>query len=325
MLFFERPRRPRRALMRWVSRVRSLSAIVASDCRGRVFASRARVQIAPAAIYPLYFSCAADFEYLRLSIRSLTAHGGGHVGRIYVYEDRKQPLTDTQKLALVKETDLPIAYRRTTAPMRWGGVTLLHNELRAFMNLSRELGEHDVIVKVDSDVLFTAGWLFPTVLRGSADLVGQPVASLSTHSRRVVPDVQGGCYFLRVGALPQLRSVPLMAAALQVARTSRYNLWRIPEDRTISQWAHDAALRIRLTDFYLLDLERLRNSSMTTDTEIATCLDQPRAFAVIHFERCKDKMPRCSAWLARRERERERDEVVPDVTGHHLHDARERS
>ena len=224
MLFFARP--PRR-LMGWLQRVRSLWAIVASDCRGRAFRLRTRAQDAPAAIYPLYFSCAADFEYLRLSIRSLTAHGGGHVGRIYVYEDRKQPFTDTQKLELASETDCPIAYRRTAAPMRWG-VTLLHNELRAFLNLCRELAEHDFIVKVDSDVLFTAGWLFPAVLRGGANLVGQPVASLSTHSRRVVPDVQGGCYFLRVGAFPQLRSVPLLAAALRVARTSRVHLLANP-------------------------------------------------------------------------------------------------
>ena len=174
-----------------------------------------------------YFSCAADFEYLRLSIRSLTAHCGGHVGRIYVYEDRKQPLTDTQKLELAKETDRPIAFRRTAAPMRWGGVTLLHNELRAFLNLSRELAEHDVIVKVDSDVLFTAGWLFPTC--SAAVQIWWDNQSLRCRltpgacSRRA-----GWRYFLRVGALPQLRSVPLMAAALQVARTSRYSLWCIP-------------------------------------------------------------------------------------------------
>ena len=74
-----------------------------------------------------------------------------------------------------------------------------------------------------------------------------------------------------------------------------------------------------MTDFYLLDLERLRSSALATDTEIAMCLDQPRAFAVIHFERCKDKMPRCSAWLARREREA----LVPDGTSHHFDDARE--
>ena len=309
MLFFQRAGRP---LMRWWYRVRSLVAIVAGDCRGRWFGLRTRLQDAPPAIYPIYFSCAADFDYLRLSIRSLTAHAGGHVGRIYVYEDRKQPLTAAQKSALLDETHLPIVCRLTTAPMRWGGVTLLHNELRAFMDLSRELGAQDFIVKVDSDVLFAAGWLFSTVLDASADLVGQPVASLATHTRRVVPDVQGGCYFLRVGALPQLRSVPLLAAALQVARTSRYSLWRIPEDRTISQWAHDAALKIRMTDFYLLDLERLRNSSLATDADIASCLDQPHAFAVIHFERCKDKMLACSAWIAQRGREGLASDIARD-------------
>ena len=192
MLFFQRAGRP---LMRWWYRVRSLVAIVAGDCRGRWFGLRTRLQDAPPAIYPIYFSCAADFDYLRLSIRSLTAHAGGHVGRIYVYEDRKQPLTAAQKSALLDETHLPIVCRLTTAPMRWGGVTLLHNELRAFMDLSRELGAQDFIVKVDSDVLFAAGWLFSTVLDASADLVGQPVASLATHTRRVVPDRSGWLLF----------------------------------------------------------------------------------------------------------------------------------
>ena len=35
--------------------------------------------------------------------------------------------------------------------------------------------------------------------------------------------------------------------------------------------------------------ERARCALMT-DADIASCLDQPHAFAVIHFERCKDKM-----------------------------------
>ena len=85
------------------------------------------------------------------------------------------------------------------------------------------------------------------------------------------------------------------------------------------QWAHDAALRIRMTDCYLLDLERLRNSSLATDADIASCLDQPRAFAVIHFERCKDKMLGCSEWMARREREG----LVSDIARHDLCGARE--
>ena len=102
MLFSARPRRP---LMRWFYRGQSLAAIVVGDCRGRLLSGcGTRGQDTPAAIYPVYFSCAADFEYLRLSIRSLTAHCGGHVGRIHVYEDRNQPLTDAQKLALVNET-----------------------------------------------------------------------------------------------------------------------------------------------------------------------------------------------------------------------------
>ena len=50
---------------------------------------RHRHRTATPAIYPVYFTCAADFEYLRLSIRSLTAHAGGTVRRIYVYEDRQ--------------------------------------------------------------------------------------------------------------------------------------------------------------------------------------------------------------------------------------------
>ena len=291
--------RAARSLTRRLQRARSLAALVMGDVRGRLFHVSLPSQKGTPAAYPVYFTCAADFEYLRLSIRSLTAHAGGHVGRIHVYQDCSHPLTAAQKSAVTCDTVLPIVWRTTRAPMSWGGVTLLHNELRAFIDLSRELGPEDFIVKVDSDVLFTAGWLFPTVLGSDADLAGQPVASISSHSRRAVPDVQGGCYFLRVGALPQLRSVSLLAAAREVARTSRYGLWRIPEDRTISQWAHDAGLRVSLTDFYLLDLVPLRNS-LPSDADVARCLTQQRDFALIHFEGCKDKMASCFRWLCRR-------------------------
>jgi hypothetical protein len=292
--------RAARSLTRRVLRARSLAAIVMGDVRGRLLRVSLPAQKGSPATYPVYFTCAADFEYLRLSIRSLTAHAGGHVGRIYVYQDRSHPLTVAQRSAVTGATVLPVVWRTTRAPMSWGGVMLLHNELRAFIDLSRELGPQDFIVKVDSDVLFTAGWLFPTVLGSGADLAGQPVASMSSHTRRAVPDVQGGCYFLRVGALPRLRSVSLLAAAREVARTSRYGLWRIPEDRTVSQWAHDAGLRIHLADFYLLDLAPLRNSSVSSDADVARCLAQQRDFAVIHFERCKEKMASCFQWLSRR-------------------------
>lgn len=300
--------RAARAAMRRFHRGRSMAAILIGDLRGRLFRLSLPAHEGAPATYALYFTCAADFEYFRLSIRSLTAHAGGNVGRIYVYQDRNQLLTAAQKSAVVKDTALPVVWRMTRAPMSWGGVTLLHNELRAFIDLSRELGAEDFIVKVDSDVLFTADWLFRTVLSADADLVGQPVASLATHTKRAIADVQGGCYFLRVGALLQLRSVPLLAAALEVVRTSRYDLWGVPEDRTVSQWAHDARLRIHLTDFYLLDLARLRGSSLSSDAEIAKCMEQQSAFAVIHFERCKDKMAPCYGWLSRRQR----DAAVPE-------------
>src|SRR5262245_24580299 len=137
-----------RALSRRVQRARSLAALVMGDVRGRLVRVSSPSQKGSPAAYPIYFTCAADFEYLRLSIRSLTAHAGGHVGRIHVYQDRSHPLTAAQQSAVTRDTALPVVWRTTRAPMSWGGVTLLHNELRAFIDLSRELGPDDFIVKV---------------------------------------------------------------------------------------------------------------------------------------------------------------------------------
>ena len=182
--------------------------------------------------------------------------------------------------------------RRHPAPQR----------VPAFLDLSGELGPEDFIVKVDSDILFTADWLFPRLLRPGADLIGQPVSSFATHTVRDVPDVQGGCYWLRAGAVFQLRSASLLAAARAVVKTSRYDLWTVPEDRTISQWAHNAKLKVHVEDYYLLDLARLRSRPFSSDTEIEACLSQPTPFGVIHFERCKAKMAPCFEWLTRSER-----------------------
>ena len=57
--------------------------------------------------------------------------------------------------------------------------------------------------------------------------------------------------------------------------------------------------------------ERARCALMT-DADIASCLDQPHAFAVIHFERCKDKMLACSAWIAQRGREGLASDIARD-------------
>jgi hypothetical protein len=87
-----------------------------------------------------------------------------------------------------------------------------------------------------------------------------------------------------------------------VVKTSRYDLWTVPEDRTISQWAHNAKLKVYVEDYYLLDLARLRSRPLSSDLEIEACLSQATPFGVIHFERCKAKMAPCFEWLTRGER-----------------------
>jgi hypothetical protein len=281
----------------WFHRARSLAAIIASDFGGSLSTSTKRAGTAAPAIFPVYFTYAADFEYLRLSLRSLNAYARDRIGRIHVYEDWSYPFTAAQRDALTIDSACAVVFRRTRAPMAWGGVTLLHNELRAFTDLSAELPDDDLIMKVDSDVLFTADWLFSAAINANADVVGQPVASIPTILKRSVSDIQGGCYFLRAGAVRQLRRKRLLGAARQVVKTSSYDLWTVPEDRTMSQWAHAAGLRFRMIDFYLLDLAPLRASPFVSDAEIGRCLEQEGAFAVIHFERCKDKMAPCQRWL----------------------------
>jgi hypothetical protein len=287
---------------RWFHRLRSLALVGLADL---LPLRNVNVQqLGPPGAYPVYFTCSADFPFLQLSIRSLDRYAGRSVRRIYVYQDRANPLTAGQRSALTANSLHPIVFRITRAPMTWGGITLLHNELRAFLDLSRELGPDDFIVKVDSDVLFTADWLFPRFLGLSADLIGQPVSSIATaYTVRDVPDVQGGCYWLRAGAVFELRSTSLLAAARAVVQTiSRYDLWTVPEDRTFSQWAHDARLRVHVEDYYLLDLGRLRGLLFSSDREVEACLSQQTPFGLIHFERCKAKMAPCLEWLTRSER-----------------------
>jgi hypothetical protein len=87
-----------------------------------------------------------------------------------------------------------------------------------------------------------------------------------------------------------------------VKTSSRYDLWAVPEDRTISQWAHNAGLKVHIEDYYLLDLGRLRSLLFASDREVEACLSQQTPFGLIHFERCKAKMAPCLEWLTRSER-----------------------
>ncbi len=229
----------------------------------------------------VYFTCRAHYNYLLLSVKSLMLAARPRIGRVFIYHDRRDPLTRFQRKELSEILPSGSLFRGTRHAMSWGGTRLIDNELTAFNEILPQLGTNDTLVKIDSDTLFLSGKIFDQVDQSNADMVGQRFYSSPTSTEYA----QGGCYFLKTRAVKALTSTYILKAALLSAIAAKPVLPELPEDFFITSLARSEKLSVSLIDFFTTPQGSHQNLSPETASAFISAAKEKHS--VIHFEKNK--------------------------------------
>lgn len=101
----------------------------------------------------VYFSYNPDFNYLKLSIKSLINSGlSPYVGSVTVFEDQSAPFEQSQRdelTALLDSVEVkPVDH------IDWASKESTFNEISSFRQVLEDANHDDLLIKVDSDILF---------------------------------------------------------------------------------------------------------------------------------------------------------------------------
>lgn len=236
----------------------------------------------------VYFTCGKHFTYLDSSLASLGLICPREIGEVIVYVDPRDPFTAPQRAALRRRVPYPVAFRSTEFPMARSGMQVVANELLAYAEAASS-GRHELVAKVDSDVLFLDGAFLSEVLdRSDFTLLG------NRYQRGDLPPwAQGGCYFLRCAHLERVFAGPvwdLLARSL-IAR-GYSDPAACPEDAVISDLIRSGGGHVVFLDY----------QAVAADVpDIDHFLRTPRAGAsLLHFEgREKSRMKEALGSLER--------------------------
>lgn len=193
-----------------------------------------------------FFSCKSYFSYLYCSLHSLIKHAAGIKFKVLVFNDSEQPLSATQTNALskllpdVRVIDWPKSMGWGEAQIGW--------IWKAYALAAEGAAENDIIARVDSDVFFFNDRIFQAVLRSDADLVGDGHFVDFRYC-------QGGCYFLRAGAVNQINEMLRTEGLGELLAAENITV----EDIAAHYFAQRLGLKIWLTWFMMFP-DELRNA-----------------------------------------------------------------
>lgn len=201
-------------------------------------------------IHVVYFSCRRHFDYLLISLKSLSALRSAFLGNVYLYIDKEDFLTETQARSLKKLSLNPTV--RKCNKLSWGGEQTIRTELQAFKDISEEVSPEHYVAKVDSDILFISNDVFARVLKSGDHLLGEKETWCDPFIF-----TQGGCYFLKSSFIPQLGDFKenifeevLKKVNNETMKAKNRSIETCPEDATIYSIAKTKTDKIRFIDFY---------------------------------------------------------------------------
>lgn len=203
----------------------------------------------------VYFSCAAHFEYLLESQRTLAGTGFGQFGNIYLYIDKRDFLLEKQA-ALIRSVwpaGRGPVIRKTKHPMSWGGAGVIVNELEAFDEIESDMGPDDYLAKVDSDVLFSSDTIFKKVMESGAEVVGQKTTNEYAARNSGGEWMQGGLFFLRRQAAAALSRRPVFFQFFDTLKRTSRGITDCPEDAFLFFLCSRLGLNIEMMR-YMLDI-----------------------------------------------------------------------
>lgn len=180
-------------MMRMPVRVRQMPAFV------KQMRQRREVLARPLPRKPVfrlcYFSCHSYFAYLYCALHSLVRSAPDVHYEVLVFNDNDMPISQAQSDQL---RALVPGLRVVPWPKAMGyGPQQIGAIWRAYEMAAEGLQDGDFVARVDSDVFFFNDRIFQAVARSDAALVGD---GHFVDFRFC----QGGCYFLRAGAVRQV-------------------------------------------------------------------------------------------------------------------------
>jgi len=208
-------------------------------------------------IHPVYFTCSDHFEELKVSLTVLNSVAKEFIGNVYIYCDLEDYFKHSQLKALKKIC--PVIIRKTAAPMSWGGIKTVENELVGFNEIRKEVEESDLILNIDADTVVISKDIFSKAVSDlEADVIGSPVnthfmASWDNSLRgEKITFQQGSFYFVR--AALTLRMIQGYANNRQqilseVARICFVPHTALPSDVTMSYIFKAIKANIKYYDF----------------------------------------------------------------------------
>jgi hypothetical protein len=243
----------------------------------------------PRFFFPVCFTCAKHFEFLRLALSSLGISAPS-VKEINIYMDKADPFTAVQCELLRSESRYPVSFRQTVYPMSWAGPLVILNELYAFRKLARQMRPGDFLVKFDSDVIFLSNAIFQFVANGEGEAIGTGVGEIHPAVRNDY--IQGGCYFIAGAELRVLVNSRITATALSLSRKHSH----LFEDQFISNLLRRCGTKIVHNKFLYYDPVLAKPELDETELE-ARLRAIPATASVLHFEGNKSNMHRAAKKL----------------------------
>jgi hypothetical protein len=221
----------------------------------------------------VYFSCGSHFDYLKVSLKSLSNLALLPGPMVYVIQDRSDPFSEAQQSELRRFALYDMVFHNTHSAMSWGGVSTITNELRTFRHLLEGMEEDAYLFKVDSDIFFLSGELFELANNRKSDLIGQAWSSWFSDFRYA----QGGCYAMSARILKRICFCEIGEALVETSKLTKHAIANCPEDTAISLLVskHGGVISL-LPDLMVMD-RRLSETGF-------------QDFHIIHFKKDKDGM-----------------------------------
>jgi hypothetical protein len=221
------------SLFQQLERLRSLTIVLRYDLANllrRESARRGRATTPnPVTFFPVCFTCGKHFRFLRLSLLSLK-HWSPRIGRVFIYVDRADPLSEREVTQLRAELNYSLVFRKTRFTMRaWAGPKVQISELIAFQEIATEMSSTDFLMKFDSDILFISGGLFEFVGTAAAGAVGNQVSAYRP-SEFHLDYMQGGCYFIRGRELEAITRMKAFPSSCRKPQLAHLRWGAVPED-----------------------------------------------------------------------------------------------
>jgi len=223
-----------------------------------------------ARLHFVYFSYRPDYEYLKLSIESLmNSIADKYIGSVHLFEDQKAPFSNEEISQLKKLC--PNLVMQKVENFSWASPESTLAEINCFAKVSEGGNRNDMVVKVDSDILFFKSDKLIRILKSRLSNVGD---GHNEHYRFA----QGGLYLIRAWLIRDVLAKVTMDEIMQVVKKND----SVGEDKTISRLLKERGHPFFLTRLMLYPSEYQRVVKLNAFNRWDFCS--------AHFVRDKDNM-----------------------------------